>query len=160
MRLLGRLRDHGISVDCHVIPGFRRGKRKGDRVIENSRTGEQIDFEIRTPEVLSMLSTWTRPGHRTPEHMHPEMEESFEILSGKAAFRIGGTETVAAPGEIIVVPPGTPHLAWNPTDGPVGLRITMRPALRWAEFTERLFAGENPVELLERFSREVTLAPR
>jgi quercetin dioxygenase-like cupin family protein len=128
-------------------------------VIENPRTGEQIEFEIRTPELLSMLSTWTRPGRRAPRHLHQEMEETFEVLSGKAAFRIGGTETAAAPGEIVVVPPGTPHVAWNPTDGPVQLRITMRPALRWAEFTERLFAGENPAKLLEQFSREVTLAP-
>jgi hypothetical protein len=57
----------------------------------------------------------------------------------------------------VIVPPGTPHLAWNPTDGPVRLRITMRPALRWAEFTARLFAGESPASLLSEFYREVVL---
>jgi len=101
-------------------------------VIRNPRTGERIEFEVRTPEMLVMHSTWTRPGHRATEHVHPEMEERFEILDGKAAFRIGGTERTASAGEVVVVSPGAPHLAWNPTDGLVRLRITMRPALRWA----------------------------
>ena len=129
-------------------------------MIRNPRTGEQIEFEVRTPEMLVMHSTWTRPGHRATEHVHPEMEERFEILDGKAAFRIGGTERTARTGEVVVVPPGAPHLAWNPTDGLVRLRITMRPALRWAEFTERLFAGEDPVTLLPQFAREVALVAR
>ena len=47
------------------------------------------------------------------------------------------------------------NLAWNPTDGAVELRIEMRPALRWAEFTERFFAGEDPLALLTELCREV-----
>lgn len=128
-------------------------------MIENPRTGEQIVFELRTPELLVMHSTWPRPGHRATTHVHPEMEERYEILAGTAAFTIAGHEHTAGPGETVVVPPGTPHLAWNPTDSIVKLRITMRPPLRWAEFVERLFAGESPAELLREFSREILLAP-
>ena len=58
-------------------------------------------------------------------------------------------------------------MAWNPTDGEVRLRIEMRPALRWEEFVERLFAagddGGALAALLREFSREVRLvrgAPR
>jgi hypothetical protein len=58
------------------------------------------------------------------------------------------------------VAPGRRHLAWNPTDGPVRLRITMTPARRWAEFTRRLFAGEEPGMLLTEFAPEVVLPPR
>ena len=58
-----------------------------------------------------------------------------------------------------MVAPGTVHLAWNPTDGPVELRIEMRPALRWAEFTRRFFAGDDPVALLDEYSAEVVLPP-
>jgi quercetin dioxygenase-like cupin family protein len=129
-------------------------------MIENPRTGERIEFVERRSERLVMTSTWTRPGHRAAEHVHPEMEETYEILEGSAAFRIAGQESVASTGDTVVVPPGTPHLAWNPTDAPVLLRITMRPGLRWAEFTERLFAGESPIALLAEFPREVALAPR
>jgi quercetin dioxygenase-like cupin family protein len=128
-------------------------------MIENPHTGERIVFEVRAPELLVMRSTWTRPGRRTAAHVHPEMEETYEILKGRAAFRIAGIEQTAGPGETVVVPPNTPHLAWNPTDGPVELRITMRPALRWAEFVERLFGGSKAAELLREFHREIHLAP-
>jgi quercetin dioxygenase-like cupin family protein len=130
------------------------------RVIENPRTGEQIEFVIESPELLAMDVRWTRPGHRAIEHLHPEMEERFEIREGRAAIRLGGEDgqvVDAGPGEVVVVAPGTIHLAWNPTDEPVRLRIEMRPALRWAEFTRRFFAGEDPVALLGEFSREVAL---
>ncbi len=61
----------------------------------------------------------------------------------------------------VVAAPGRPHLAWNPTDGSVRLRIEMRPALRWAEFVRRLFAGaEDPIALLREFEAEIVLAPR
>ena len=126
-------------------------------MIENPRTGEQITFEVRTPERLVMRSTWTRPGRRAATHVHPEMEERYEILEGRAAFQIGDAERTAGPGEIVVVPPGTPHLAWNPTDNPVELRIIMTPPLRWAAFVERLFAGEDAAVLLAEFAREIRL---
>jgi hypothetical protein len=58
-----------------------------------------------------------------------------------------------------VAPAGAPHLAWNPTDEPVRLRIEMRPALRWQELVERLFAGESPAALLREFPRELAPPP-
>ena len=126
-------------------------------MIENPRTGERIKFELRIPTMLVMQSIWTRPGRRAAPHVHPEMEERYDVLSGEAAFRIGDRELRAEAGETVIVPPGTPHLAWNPTEDPVRLRISMRPALRWAEFVERLFAGEDPALLLNEFSREIRL---
>jgi mannose-6-phosphate isomerase-like protein (cupin superfamily) len=106
-----------------------------------------------------MDSVWTRPGHRAGEHVHPGMEERWEVVAGRAAFRIGDDERELGPGETVVAPPGTPHLAWNPTGGEVRLRIEMRPALRWEEFVERLFAGESPAALLPEFGREVAAPP-
>jgi mannose-6-phosphate isomerase-like protein (cupin superfamily) len=127
------------------------------QTVENATTGERITFVSIAPDLLVMDDLWPRPGHRAIEHLHPEMEERWEVLEGRAAFRIGGDEREAGPGESVVAPPGVPHLAWNPTDGPVRLRIEMRPALRWAEFTERLFRGDAPADLLREFSREIAL---
>jgi quercetin dioxygenase-like cupin family protein len=127
-------------------------------MIENPRTGEQVIFELRTPERLVMRSTWTRPGRRAAAHVHPAMEERYEVLAGTAAFRIAGIERTASAGETVVVAPGTPHLAWNPTAGVVSLRITMTPALRWADFVERLFAGEDGALLLRAYAAEIRLA--
>jgi quercetin dioxygenase-like cupin family protein len=125
--------------------------------IENPATGERIAFVSETPELLVMESVWTRPGHRAAEHRHPGMEERWEVLEGAAAFRIGGEEHHVGPGGAVVAPPGVPHVAWNPTEGQVRLRIEMRPALRWREFVERLFAagGVPDRALLHEFSGEV-----
>src|SRR3954468_23937036 len=111
---------------------------------ENPRTAERVDFLRDDGEVLEMALTWPRPGLRAAEHVHPEMEERYEVIAGRAAFRIGGAGGDAGPGETGTGPPGTRHLAWNPTEGEVRLRIEMRPALRWSQFVERLFAGEGP----------------
>jgi len=128
-------------------------------MIENQRTGEQVEFVSESPELLTMVTTWTRPGHRALEHVHPIMEERFEVLEGRAAFRIDGVVIDAAVGTVVAVPPGRRHLAWNPTDEPVRLRIEMRPALRWREFTTRFFRGDDPVKLLAEYADEVQLPP-
>jgi quercetin dioxygenase-like cupin family protein len=138
--------------------------RTGDS-IENPATGERIVFLITAEEtggeLLEMDAFWPRPGHRAAEHVHPEMEERWEVVSGRAGFRIAGDEREASPGEAVVAPPGTPHLAWNAADGPTHVRIQMRPALRWAEFVERLFTGDGELpDLLREFHREIAPPPR
>jgi quercetin dioxygenase-like cupin family protein len=143
------------------------------REIENPATGERIVFRrtaIETGgELLEMDDFWTRPDHQTPEHIHPEMEERWEVIAGRVGFRIDGVERTLGRGETIVAPPGSSHTSWNVGGGPAQLRIQMRPALRWQEFVERLFAlardgrtnaeGElDPkalVALLAEFGREI-----
>ena len=128
-------------------------------MVVNERTGEEVEFVVDTPELLQMDDTWTRPGHRALRHRHPGMEERWTIVEGRAAFEIDGVIVDAQEGTTGVAPVGRPHVAWNPTDGPVRLRIEMRPALRWAEFTRRFFAGEDPAALLEEYADEVVLTP-
>lgn len=128
--------------------------------VENARTGERVAFVSETADLLVMEVEWTRPGHRAVEHLHPGMEERFVVVEGRAAWRLGGEggATVdGGPGTEVRVPPGVVHLAWNPTEEPVRLRIEMRPALRWRTFTTRLFAGEDPIALLAEFAPEVRL---
>jgi quercetin dioxygenase-like cupin family protein len=105
--------------------------RAGDELV-NPITGERIVFRKTAADtggtLLEMDAFWTRPGHRAPEHGHPGMQERWEILAGTACFRIGGVERTAGPGEVVVAPVGVRHLAWNPTEEPVHLRIQMSPA--------------------------------
>jgi quercetin dioxygenase-like cupin family protein len=137
--------------------------RTGDTVT-NPATGERVTF-VRTAAdtggaLLELELTWPHEGQRAPEHVHPEMEERYEVLSGTAAFRIAGEERTAGVGDIVTVAPNTAHLAWNPTPNPVKLKVEFRPALRWEEFVERLFAGETPVrELMREFRREIAPPP-
>ena len=143
--------------------------------IHNRLTGERIVFRTTAAEtggeLLVFDTHWPRPGHRAAEHIHPEIEERFTVLGGMAALRIDGTEQMLRKGDSLAVAPGTPHLAWNPSDAPVHLRLEFRPALRWEDFTERLFtisseeiavsAGAPDIarltELLREFQREIIL---
>lgn len=55
------------------------------------------------------------PGSKPPPpHSHPTSGERFDVLEGRLATKIGGTERVHAAGESFEVPPGTPHAMWNP----------------------------------------------
>jgi mannose-6-phosphate isomerase-like protein (cupin superfamily) len=132
------------------------------QTVENAATGERVTF-VRTAadtggELLVLELVWPRPGRRAPAHVHPVMEERYEVIDGTAAFRIGAHECTAGPGEAVTVPPGTTHLAWNPTDRPVRLKVEFRPALRWEEFVIRLFAGDEPVaDLMREFRREIAV---
>lgn len=136
-------------------------------------TDERIVFRKTAAEtdgtLLEMDAYWTAPGHRAPEHVHPEMQESWKVIAGTACFRIDGVERTAGAGEVIVAESGVPHQAWNLTAEPVHLRIQMRPALDWETFIERLFAlgsaaddGERRapdpalmLSLLREFPREI-----
>jgi quercetin dioxygenase-like cupin family protein len=150
--------------------------RAGEELF-NPLTGERIVF-VRSAsetggELLELDDHWTRPGHRAPEHVHPQMRERWEVRAGVAGFRIDGAERTAGPGELVVADPGVPHLAWNAGGQPVHLRIQLRPALGWEDFVVELFALadeahrrglEDPepralLELLARFPREVAPAP-
>jgi quercetin dioxygenase-like cupin family protein len=147
------------------------------REIENPATGERIVF-LRTAEetggaLLEMDDFWARADHRTPEHVHPAMEEQWEVIAGTVRFEIGGVTRTVEAGESISAPPGTPHTARNVGPQPAHLRIRMRPALRWQEFVERLFAlgGSNQggetgtpgsdslAALMQEFSREIAAVP-
>src|SRR3954467_11077831 len=98
-------------------------------MIENPRTGERVEFLRDDGQVLEMELTWPRPGLRAAEHVHPEMEERYEVVAGRAAFRIGGVERGAGPGDGVIVPPGSAPLAGTPTDDEVRRRVEIRPPL-------------------------------
>jgi mannose-6-phosphate isomerase-like protein (cupin superfamily) len=145
--------------------------------IENPVTGERIAF-LRTGketdgELLEMDDLWAQPDHWTPEHIHPAMEERWEVIAGSVSFEIGGVEQTVGPGDTIVAPSGTPHSARSVGEEPAHLRIQMRPALSWQEFVERLFAlasdgqgntrelrePESLAALMREFTREIAAVP-
>jgi mannose-6-phosphate isomerase-like protein (cupin superfamily) len=117
--------------------------RVGDELV-NPISGERIVFRRTASDtagaLLEMDAHWTRPGRRAPQHRHPQMEERWEVIAGSACFRVAGVEHVSGPGATVVALPGVVHEAWNPSEEPAHVRIQMRPALRWEQFVERLFA--------------------
>jgi quercetin dioxygenase-like cupin family protein len=127
------------------------------RLLRNDATGEEVTVISEGPDVLVLETLWPRPGHRASAHVHPALEERFEVLEGAAGFVVAGEERTAGPGDVVVVAPGTTHLAWNAADGPTRVRLEFRPPGRWLEAMTRLFAGESTLTLLRDYPDE--LAP-
>jgi quercetin dioxygenase-like cupin family protein len=65
-----------------------------------------------TEEVLH-VETWVDPGGGVTPHVHPAMEERFEVLDGRPEFLAGRSWKETRPGETVVVPPGTRHAFRN-----------------------------------------------
>jgi mannose-6-phosphate isomerase-like protein (cupin superfamily) len=63
-----------------------------------------------------------------PMHVHPENEESFEVIEGSLDVCKEGEWTAVGPGETAVVPAGVPHTLRNASDEPVKTITRIRPA--------------------------------
>jgi hypothetical protein len=103
--------------------------------------GMSLRFDRVEPDVLEMEASYTGEAGMPPEHLHPKQAERFEVLEGSMRTRIGNEESVYEAGEVFEVPAGTPHQM--AAQGPTRTRWEVRPALRTAEFFERLY-GEGP----------------
>jgi mannose-6-phosphate isomerase-like protein (cupin superfamily) len=112
-------------------------------------------------EVLEMDASYSGDGPMPPVHLHPAQTERFEVLDGEMRTIIDGAERVYEHGSVFEVPPGTPHQM--AAEGPARVRWEVRPALRTAEFFERMYTAppqgpEEGAEFLRAFSDEFRLA--
>ena len=116
---------------------------KAGDTIESPPTGARILF-LKTArdtngELLQIDDAMKGGGRVAIEHVHPYIEERFEILSGTVRLSMRGQQRDVGAGETVVVPAGTPHVWRNPSEEEVHLIIEFRPALRVETFLETLF---------------------
>jgi quercetin dioxygenase-like cupin family protein len=103
-------------------------------------------------ELLEMEASYGGSGALPPPHLHPTQVERFEVLEGAVRAIVAGVERRYEAGEKFEIPPGTTHQMTG--DGPARVRWEVTPALRTAEFFERLFSGAGE-DLREEFSAEI-----
>jgi quercetin dioxygenase-like cupin family protein len=116
--------------------------RPGDR-LENPVTGEVLVFHRTAEETAGesvLVEVIVRPhGFVAAAHVHPFQTERFEVLEGRLGLRIDGRELEAGPGEVAVVPPGTPHRFWNAGEEEARFQCEVRPALQFESLIETMF---------------------
>jgi quercetin dioxygenase-like cupin family protein len=120
--------------------------------------GLELRIETLAPELLAMESSSEGSGGLPPLHLHPGQAERFTVHEGTVRAVIGGEERRYGPGEVFDVPAGTPHTM--AVEGPTRMRWEVRPALRTAEFFERLHGGAaaaDPAAFLAEYSAEFRL---
>jgi quercetin dioxygenase-like cupin family protein len=114
------------------------------------RTAAETDGQL-----LEMEATYAAGGDLPPEHLHPAQAESFEVLEGAMRTVIDGVERRYETGETFEVPVGVAHQMTG--DGPTRVRWQVTPALRTAEFFERLYGGDIDAGFLDEFRDEFRL---
>lgn len=146
-----------------------------DRPLIHPVTGERIVFRKRSRdtngELLEMSLFLAPQGFIAAAHVHPNQEERFEIAGAPVIFKVAGKERLYQPGEVVVVPPGTPHVWWNPGTEEAATLVQFRPSLNTETFFETFFGlaadgkvGKNglpnPMQLLllaHEYRREMQL---
>jgi quercetin dioxygenase-like cupin family protein len=117
--------------------------RAGDQ-LENTITGEVLVFHRTSAETNGeavVFETIVRPGgFVAAAHVHPYQTERFEVTGGAVGFRIRDQELVAMPGEVVLVPPGTPHRFWNAGEQEARFVCEVRPALGFESLIETMFS--------------------
>jgi hypothetical protein len=106
------------------------------------------------PELLAMEAAYQGEARMPPQHYHPSQAERFTVLAGRMHTVIAGDERIYAEGDSFEVPVAAPH-QMGPQDGPSRVRWEVRPALRTAEFFERLYTGQADENFLNEFSEEI-----
>jgi hypothetical protein len=114
-----------------------------------------------SPELLEMDASYSGEAGMPPMHLHPSQSERFEVLEGRMETLIGGVSRAYDAGAVFEVPPATPHQMR--AEGPARMRWEVRPALRTAEFFERMYTAppsnaEEGAAFLDEFIEEFRLA--
>ncbi len=88
-----------------------------DRPVDLAAVLATID-EAWSPRTVAVLNDYdVRVVHTRGEftrHSHPETDEVFLVLSGSLTIRMDDGDVTLGPGQLYVVPRGTPHQPYSP----------------------------------------------
>jgi quercetin dioxygenase-like cupin family protein len=108
-------------------------------MVEDPVLRQRLEFSRTTDpgggEVLH-VEIWLDPGGGVTPHIHPGMEEHFDVLEGNPSFLAGRSWKTAAPGETVVVPAGMRHAYRNRSDHTAHMVCHARPPSTLQEFLE------------------------
>lgn len=108
------------------------------QVTHDPALGHRLSFHstVEDGRDVMLVEMWVDPGGGVPPHIHPALEERFEVLSGRPEFLAGRKWAVAAPGAVVVVPPGVRHAYRNRGDEQAHVVCRATPPSTLQEFLE------------------------
>jgi quercetin dioxygenase-like cupin family protein len=101
-------------------------------------TGQTIVFRERSSERVA-AELFVRAGGFVPPHVHAGQRERFEGVSGELRFRVGRRRQTLGAGEVLELPPGTPHALRNVGREVAHFLIELSPPRRGEEGLRALF---------------------
>ena len=95
---------------------------------ENPSTGTRLEVRESTPERVVFDRRYPPHTGRADPHVHLDLTQSWEVLSGEARAVLDGETRELKAGERVEVPTGVPHQdIHNPYDGELTVRWTVAP---------------------------------
>jgi len=82
-------------------------------LVEDPVHKQRLGFRPADDGDALLVEMWVEPGGGVPPHVHPAMEERFEVISGELSLLSRRKWQTAQPGETVVVPAGTRHAYRN-----------------------------------------------
>jgi quercetin dioxygenase-like cupin family protein len=116
------------------------GKESAERVLDLRRVFG-IVARVTTPTEATggayvEMDVMADPGAKTLVHIHPEMEETYSVVSGTLDVLYKGAWRSLGPGESFSVPRGEVHAWRNQSDQPTRFLNRHAPALGFQAFLE------------------------
>lgn len=108
--------------------------------IHNPVTGETL-YVLESSKDVFRFEFAIEPGCEiAAEHFHPNQEQRISVIEGTLGCRIDGIEQMLRAGESAIVPPGSSHFQWNPSDKETRAIEEHRPAGKAHNFFRVAFA--------------------
>lgn len=84
-------------------------------IVQDPNLRHSLSFGLaeRAGEPVGRVEMWVDPGGGVTPHLHPAIEESFEVIDGQLDLLAGRRWQTAGPGETVTVEPGTRHAYRN-----------------------------------------------
>ncbi len=108
------------------------------QTVELRQNGVRLTFLATADDTdgkLLRMEMVLEPGGVAPQvHVHPRQEERLAVRGGTIGWHLDGREDAAQPGELVVIPRGGAHTAWNAGADPAKAIVEFEPALRIEDF--------------------------
>lgn len=112
---------------------LRRVIQAGE-AFENPRTGTRLEVVESTPERVVFDRRYPPRTGRSDPHVHFDLIQIWEVLSGEGKVVIGGDSREASAGDLIEIARGMPHQdIHNPYGGDLVVRWTVSPVNDFVE---------------------------
>jgi mannose-6-phosphate isomerase-like protein (cupin superfamily) len=101
---------------------------------ENPRTGTRLEVRESTPERVIFDRRYPPDTGRADAHVHFDLTQSWEVVSGEARAMVDGETQDLKAGETLEIATGVPHQdIHNPFEGELTVRWTVAPVNEFVE---------------------------
>ena len=115
------------TTDTAPRPVIGRPEQANTHHVLGGSIAVRLDRE-QTGASLGLVEQSIPAGYPGPAmHVHPDFDETFYVISGEIALRIGDEASAAGPGTVVFVPRGTPHTFANPGPAPARMLVLLAP---------------------------------